>query len=198
MRVIGLTGGIASGKSAVAAIMAEAGIAIIDADILAREAVEPGSTGLQQIRHMFGDCVIAADGTLDRQTLSAIIFADNEARKKLEGILHPAIAKLAEARLAELRQSGTKAAIYMAALLIEAGVTDRVDEIWVVYTDRTTQIGRICTRDNLPKEAAEQRLAAQMPMEEKCRFGKVIIENCGTLDELKAKVLANLETEGLK
>ncbi|NVO00440.1 MAG: dephospho-CoA kinase [Geobacteraceae bacterium] len=195
MRIIGLTGGIASGKSAVAELMTAAGIPVIDADQLSREAVLPGSTPLAFIAETFGNSVIDTDGRLNREALARIVFSDEPSRKRLEAILHPAIKSLAEQKLADLQRSGAPAAIYMAALLIEAGATDRVDEIWVVYTDPETQLGRIQKRDGVSRENALKRVAAQMPMDEKAACGRIVIDNCGTLDELKEKVAAVLIKE---
>ena len=188
MRVIGLTGGIASGKSTVADLIAAHGIPVIDADQLSRDAVLPGTVALDRIAEVFGRKVLNHDGTLDRKALSDIIFAQPEARITLEGILHPAIKKLAENRLAELREKGEPAVLYVAPLLIEAGAVDRVDEIWVVHVDSSTQLERLQRRDGICLEDAMKRLSSQMPMEEKRRHGRVVIENCGTLEELQEKV----------
>lgn len=189
MRVIGLTGGIASGKSTVARIFSENGIPVIDADQLARDAVLPGTGALAEIKTLFGKDVLNSDGTLNRQLLGTKVFAEPQLRKRLEAILHPAIKAIAEERLAELRCSGVATVIYMAPLLIEAGATGRVDEVWVVYVDRETQISRVMARDGLSREEACQRLAAQMPMEEKATLGKVVIDNSGSEDDLRRKVL---------
>ena len=188
MRVIGLTGGIASGKSTVADLIAAHGIPVIDADQLSRDAVLPGTEALGRIAEVFGGKIMNHDGTLDRKALSDIIFADPGARITLEGILHPAIRKLAENRLAELRDKGEPVALYVAPLLIEAGAVYRVDEIWVVHVDRSTQLERLQRRDGISREDAMKRLSSQMPMEEKRKHGRVVIENCGTLEELKTRV----------
>lgn len=188
MRVIGLTGGIASGKSTVAQFFADLGAAVIDADQLAREAVEPGTTSLAAIVQQFGPAILQTDGTLDRAALGAIIFADPLARQRLEQITHPAIRELALARLATLRAAGTALVIYMAPLLIEAGATDRVDEIWVVHIDPATQLQRLTARDRLSHEDALSRVASQMPLEEKRRHGRIVIDNSGTLLETKRQV----------
>lgn len=197
MRVIGLTGGIASGKSTVAGMAAASGIPVIDADQLARDAVAPGTPGLEQITESFGVRVLKGDGTLDRAALAEIIFADSSARQKLEAILHPAIKMLAGMRLEELRRKGTAAVFYMAPLLIEAGATDRVDEIWVVYVDRETQLQRIQQRDYVSRAAAEKRLAAQMSMDEKRAYGRIVIDNSGDLEELRVRVAEILRAERL-
>lgn len=197
MRIIGLTGGIASGKSAVADIISAYGIPVVDADQLSREAVLPGTVSLNLIREAFGDAVIDSGGRLDRDTLAGIIFSDKESRIKLEKIMHPAIKSLAEKKLADLKASGATAAVYMAALLIEAGATDRVDEIWVVYTDSETQLSRIQKRDGTSRDDALKRVAAQMPMAEKASYGRVVIDNSGTIEELKRKVEELLISERL-
>ncbi|HMN01704.1 MULTISPECIES: dephospho-CoA kinase [Geobacter] len=188
MNIIGLTGGIASGKSTVSRILERLGAVVIDADQLAREAVMPGVPAHRAIVDTFGGGVLLPDGTIDRKALGSIIFADSSARKRLEAIMHPAIRALAEQRLAELRRSGAPVAVYMAALLVEAGATDRVDEVWVVYVDRETQVRRVMARDGLSRSEAEQRLAAQMSMEEKAARGQVVIDNNGTPEELERRV----------
>lgn len=188
MNIIGLTGGIASGKSTVSRILERLGAVVIDADQLAREAVMPGVPAHRAIVDTFGGGVLLPDGTIDRKALGSIIFADSSARKRLEAIMHPAIRALAEQRLAELRRSGAPVAVYMAALLVEAGATDRVDEVWVVYVDRETQVRRVMARDCLSRSEAEQRLAAQMSMEEKAARGQVVIDNNGTPEELERRV----------
>ena len=190
MQVIGLTGGIASGKSTVARILARLGAVIIDADLLAREAVLPGTPAHEAIVAAFGPEILHPDGTLDRKALGRIVFADGDARRRLEAITHPAIARLAEERLAAVRRSDAPAVFYVAPLLIEAGVTGRVDDIWVVYADRETQIARLTGRDGIGREEAEQRLAAQMPMEEKATYGSVVIDNRGTPEETERQVIA--------
>jgi len=197
MRVIGLTGGIASGKSTVADIITGHGIPVVDADQLAREAVLPGSSALRQIVAAFGGVVLQKNGSLDRAVLAKKIFSVPSARRTLESILHPAIKELAQKRLEELRREGVPVAFYMAPLLIEAGVADRVDEIWVVYVGREVQLERIRKRDSVSREDAEKRLAAQMPMDEKRDYGRIIIDNSGDLEALKSRVAAVLLTEGL-
>jgi dephospho-CoA kinase len=195
MRIIGLTGGIASGKSTVARLMAEAGLPVIDADELARRVVAPGSPALDAIVRRFGPGVMAADGTLDRGALGRIVFADPGSRRELEALTHPAIAQLAEGELAALEAAGTEVAVYMAPLLLEAGVSARVDEIWVVFADHETQVRRIMARDGISRDAAEARIDAQMPMEEKARHGRIVIRNQGTRRELEEQVREVLARE---
>ena len=189
MKIIGLTGGIATGKSTVARLLAEQhGARIIDADQLSREVVAPGSPALVPIAELFGPEVISADGTLDRQAVRKLVFSDPARRRALEALLHPAIAELALLRLEEARQAGASVAVYMAPLLIEAGATDRVDEIWVVTVKPEAQLSRLMARDQCSLEQARQIVAAQMPLTEKERFGLVVIENSGSLEETARQV----------
>ena len=198
MRVIGLTGGIASGKSTVAEIIKGYGVPVVDADQLARDAVLPESPGLRQIVAAFGSAVLKDDGSLDRAALAEKIFSEPATRRTLEAILHPLIKELAEKSLEELRRQGVPAAFYMAPLLVEAGITDRVDEVWVVYVDRETQLERIMKRDSLNRKDAEKRLAAQMPMDEKRSYGRIVIDNSADLQALKDRLAAILLAEGLR
>lgn len=188
MRVIGLTGGIASGKSSVALLLEKQGIPVIDADQLARDAVLPGTHALQQIVAFFGAQMLNPAGSLNRTALAEVIFADPDARRTLEAIMHPAIKILAEQRLVELQERGEAVVVYMAPLLIEAGATGRVDEIWVVYVDRETQLQRLMTRDGVSRENAVKRLAAQMPMQDKAAYGRIVIDNCGTAETLEKTI----------
>ena len=195
MRIIGLTGGIATGKSSVARIMEALGGVIVDADQLAREAVSPGEPAYLSIVAEFGEGIVNPDRTINRQALGKIVFADPAARRRLERITHPAIALLAEQRLEACRKAGTQVVVYMAPLLIEAGVTSRVDEIWVVYADWETQVARLILRDGISRDEALQRLAAQMPMEEKRTYGRIVIDNSGTPEETERQVRYFWETE---
>ena len=180
IRVIGLTGGIASGKSSVARFIEERGVPVIDADQLARVAVLPGSETLGRIAAIFGDDVIAPDGSLDRKLLATMIFTSENKRRQLEEILHPEIRRLAEDRIASAATEGHRLLVYMAPLLIEAGATDRVDEIWVVTVRPDIQMERLMRRDGISREDAERIIASQMPLTEKELYGKVVIDNSGT------------------
>ena len=199
MRIIGLTGGIASGKSLVARILEEMGAVVIDADQLAREVVKPGTGSYRAIVDFFGEIVLQEDGTLDRKALGRIVFADPEARIRLEQMTHPAIIRLAEERLDEERRKSTEIVFYMVPLLLEAGLASTVHEIWVVYADENTQIERLMKRDKIGRDEALRKIGAQMPMEEKVKFGQVIIDNRGTPDETRRQVLElwrELRSEG--
>ena len=188
MRVIGLTGGIASGKSRVARMLEQMGAVIIDADLLAREVVAPGEPAYQAIVEAFGNGILNPDRTIDRGALGKLVFADPGARRRLESITHPAIGRRAEEQLGELRLQGTPVVFYVAPLLVEAGVTSRVDEIWVVYVDEETQVRRLMARDGSSRAEAIRKIATQMPMDEKKKFGNVVIDNRGTPEETERQV----------
>ena len=195
MRVIGLTGGIASGKSTVARMLERFGAVIIDADLLSREVVAPGAPAYEAIVAAFGSGVVNPDRTLNRPELGRLVFADPGARKRLENITHPAIARRAEERLAECRMKSIPLVVYVAPLLIEAARTSLVDEVWVVYADEATQLERLMQRDGIGADDARRRLAAQMPMDEKVTYGRVVIDNRGTARELEQTVREVWERE---
>jgi dephospho-CoA kinase len=180
IRIIGLTGGIACGKSSVATFFRLRGVPVIDADQLSREVVQPGSPALERIAALFGADGLTADGALDRARMGALIFADTGKRQQLEAILHPQIRKLADERISQAASAGHRRLVYMAPLLIEAGVSERVDEIWVVTVADEIQLERLMARDNLSRDQALQRVASQMPLTEKARHGKIVIDNSGT------------------
>lgn len=183
IRVIGLTGGIATGKSSVASFFQARGAVVIDADQLAREAVEPGSRGLAEVAAAFGGGVLTADGRLDRRRLGEIVFSDSARRSRLEGILHPEIRRLAEERIACAARAGQRVLFYMAPLLLEAGVTDRVDEVWVVTVRPEVQLERLMRRDGISREEAQRIIDSQMPLAEKESYGRIVIDNSGTPEE---------------
>ncbi len=185
IRVIGLTGGIAAGKSSVARFFIDKGIPVLDADQLARDAVLPGSAALEQIVLCFGHGVVAHDGTLDRKKLGELIFSDSEKRHQLESILHPEIRKLSGERIARAAADGHKRLIYMAPLLIEAGALDRVDDLWVVTVRPEVQLERLMRRDGISREQAQRMVESQMPLAEKERYGSVVIDNSGTEAETR-------------
>jgi dephospho-CoA kinase len=183
IRVIGLTGGIASGKSSVARFFEERGLPVVDADQLARTAVEPGSSGLARIVAEFGAEILNSQGGLDRKKVSALVFSDHSKRLRLEAILHPEIKRLAEYALAQAAEHCHRIVLYMAPLLIEAGATDRVDEIWVVTVRPDVQLERLMHRDGMDRVTAERIIASQMPLSEKEACGRIVIDNSGTFEE---------------
>lgn len=161
MLVVGLTGGIASGKSLVGGYFADVGAATVDADALAREVVAPGSEGLAAVIEAFGDGVLAADGTLDRAALRRRIFDDDEARQRLEGILHPRIRTLMEARVEARRATGDAYCVAIVPLLVETGQDARYDRVLVVDAPEPVQIARLQARDGTDAETARAMLARQ-------------------------------------
>ena len=186
--VIGLTGGIASGKSVVARELRALGIEVIDADVLAREVVAKGSEGLAEVVQAFGEDVLQADGTLDRERVAARVFNDAEARKRLNGILHPRIGQLSLERIAAAQATSAPYVVYEAPLLVETGSYKGLSALVVVATAPATQLTRVVARDGMTAEAAQARLAAQMPVEAKVAVADYVIHNDAGLAELKAQV----------
>ncbi len=189
-RIYGLTGGIASGKSTVAGMLRDLGAPIVDADLLARAVVEPGSPALAEIAEHFGPEVIAADGTLDRKKLGGIVFADPEARSVLEGITHPRIAAAGRAAIAEFVAEGAEVIIYEAALIVEKKIYTAMDGLIVVSVPPRVQLERLMARDDIDEDAARSRVAAQLPLEEKVAVADYVIDNSGSIDETRERVLA--------
>ncbi len=195
MHLFGLTGGIASGKSAVAARLRERGVPIIDADQLAREAVAPGTPGLAAIVDRFGKDVLLPDGELDRKKLAATVFGDEEKRKALNAIVHPQVTTLTFKEASRLRDEGEPLACYEAALIVENGVADAFRPLVVVSAPEDVQVARATARDGSTPEEARARIRAQMPLAEKIAAADFVIENTGTLAELQRRtddVLAEL------
>lgn len=201
MRVIGLTGGIASGKSTAARLLRELGARIIDADQLARDVVMPGQPALAEIARVFGAEVITPEGTLDRKRLGAVVFQDAEKRRQLEAITHPRIAQLTQARMMGLAAEGVPVAIYEAALLVENGSHRAMDGLIVTRCDEATQLARLVERDGLSEEEARARVAAQLPLAAKVAAADWVIDTCGPIAETQkevAKVWAEILAGGPK
>ena len=186
IHLFGLTGGVASGKSRVAARFRERGLSVIDADALAREVVAPGSEGLALVVDAFGSEVLAADGTLDRQKLGRIVFNDPAERARLNAILHPRIRDATMERARRLEEQGVTLACYEAALLVENGLADAFRPLVVVAAPRELQRRRIQERDGLSEREADARIDAQLPLAEKVAVADYVIDNTGSLDELVA------------
>ena len=186
--LIGLTGGIACGKSFVSRLLADRGAIVVDADQVARDVVAPGSAGLAEVVEAFGEGVLNADGTLDRETLGATVFGDPAARKRLEGILHPAIARESMVQLADAAAKKPPLVIYDAALLIEAGRYELFRPLVVVSAPPAVQMQRLIERDGLSQADAQARVAAQMPVAEKAQLADHVIDNGGTRAQTEARV----------
>jgi dephospho-CoA kinase len=187
MKVLGLTGGIGSGKSMVASMFAQLGADVIDADRLARDVVEPGQPALQEIASTFGRDILLPDGRLDRGKLGRIIFADPVARGTLNAITHPRIRERMDAEIAA-RQSGPGVLIVDIPLLFENERTDRVETVIVVWVDTETQLRRLVERDELSEHDARQRIAAQIPLDEKRARADVVIDNSGSRENTRRQV----------
>jgi dephospho-CoA kinase len=192
LKLVGLTGGIATGKSTVAHLIAERGIPIVDADQLAREAVEPGEPALAEIARLWPQ-ILLGDGRLDRKRLGAIVFADPEARRRLEAILHPRISELCDARAAALAAAGHKLAFYEASLLVETGRHRDFDGLVVVTASPEAQITRAMARDHLTRDQARARIDAQLPMADKVAVATHVIDNSGEPAATAAQVARLLE-----
>jgi len=189
MRVLGLTGGIGSGKSMVAQMFARLGAIVIDADQLAREVVEPGQPALEEIAATFGRDVLLPDGRLDRAKLAGIIFADPIERAKLDAITHPRIRARMDEEI-KARRSGPGVLIVDIPLLYENDRSYSVERVIVVWVDPQTQLRRIRQRDGLSTEAAGQRIAAQMPLEAKRARADHVIDNSGRREDTRRQVEA--------
>jgi len=186
--IIGLTGGIGTGKSTVSAMLKAKGIMVIDSDQIAREVVEPGSKALAQIVAHFGQEVRLPDGRLNRKALGARVFGNEEERKRLMEITHPAIFAEIEKRISEAKKNGEALIVLDSPLLIETGRYKQTDLVVLVYADEETQLQRIMSRDNLTEEEARYRINAQMPIDEKRQYADIIIDNRGTIEELEVQV----------
>jgi len=187
--LVGLTGGIATGKSTVSEILRQLGGEIIDADQLARDVVEPEQPAWKQILEEFGRGVVTAAGTLDRKKLGAIVFADPERRKRLEAITHPAIRARFQARLDELAAQGFAGiVVFDAPVMIESGNYKNMDRLVVVVTDDATQAARLQERDGTDEAEGRRKIASQMPLAEKAKLADYVIDNSGAREATAAEV----------
>lgn len=194
LTVIGLTGGIASGKSTLSAYAKTRGAHVIDADALGHRAYEPGTACFDAVVAEFGGDVVATDGTIDRRALGAKVFAEGSSLERLTDIVWPAIKHMAQTEIATTkRRTPDQIVVLEAAVLLEAGWQDFVDEVWVVTVDTETAIERTMARDGLPREAVQSRLDAQMTNSERIAQADVVIENSGTETELQSKLADEYE-----
>ena len=186
MKIIGLTGGIACGKSTVSTELRALGAAIIDADALAHELSQPHRAIYNAYVERFGREIVAADGTLDRAAIARRVFADPAVRAEVDAITHPLIRMAAEERLRAARDENKRAAVLDVPLLFEAGWDALADETWVVALPREEQLARLLARDtSMDAGEARARIAAQMPLAEKCARADVVIDNSGTVEEIR-------------
>lgn len=189
MLIIGLTGGIASGKSTVARMLRDRGARVLDADRLAREAVLPGKPAWRKIVDWLGDSILLEDGTINRPRLGKLVFNNDAMRRKLNEIVHPEVGQALFARTEEARRNDPGAVlVYDVPLLIEADMLPLVDLVLLVYVTPGTQLQRLRQRDNLSSGEALSRIRAQMPLEEKKKYAHTVIDNSGTLEETAFQV----------
>ena len=187
---LGLTGGIASGKSAVAAMLREMGFAVLDADSLAHRLIEPGLPAYNEVLQEFGPGVVAPDGRVDRPKLSAIVFADRARLDRLNAIVHPRVAEVVFRQFEEWQRGGTRDAAFVeAALLIESGMHKKLDGLVVAWCAPEQQLERLLAR-GLSEAEARRRIAAQLPVEEKLRLATEKIDCSGSLEETRRQVEA--------
>jgi dephospho-CoA kinase len=187
---LGLTGGIASGKSAVAAMLRELGFAVLDADSLAHRLIEPGQPAYNDVFQEFGPGVVAPDGRVDRAKLSAIVFADRTRLDRLNAIVHPRVANVVFHQFEEWQNSGTRDAAFVeAALLIESGIHEKLDGLVVAWCSPDQQLQRLVAR-GISEAEARRRIAAQLPVEEKLRLATEKIDCSGRLEETRRQVEA--------
>lgn len=187
MRVVGLTGGIASGKSTFAGMLRARGAAVVDADALARAVVARGSPTLARIADAFGPAALLPDGALDRTWMARRIFGDVEARRRLEAITHPAIRDRMSEEVARLAAEGHALAFYDVPLLYEVGLDASLDCVVVVWTPRAVQLERLVLRDGLTRTEAEARVSVQLPIDEKASRADFVVENVGPPEALAPK-----------
>jgi len=198
-RVIGLTGGIASGKSTVGRILRELGAPIIDADQLARDVVEPGTPALAAIVDRFGQGILDQHGRLDRAQLGSIVFGDDDARKALNAIIHPRIAEASQKAIAAQVAAGAKAVVYEAALLVENNAYGWMHALIVVSLPPVIQRARVMQRDDITADEADARLRSQLPLADKVAVADHVIDNSGTLEETRRQteeVWAKVNADG--
>ncbi|WP_035053795.1 dephospho-CoA kinase [Carnobacterium pleistocenium] len=187
--ILGLTGGISTGKSTVSKIFKEQGYPVVDADVGAREVVKPGTAGLNKIRKEFGNKIIQADGTLDRAALGEIVFKDKKKRELLNEILSQYIHQWLISKMNDYLKQSPAIIVMDIPLLFEVEYEKYVDQVMVVATSEEIQLNRLMKRDNLGKKEAIQRIDSQLPISKKVILGDIIIDNNGTIENTKKQVL---------
>ncbi|MCK9517663.1 MAG: dephospho-CoA kinase [Dehalococcoidia bacterium] len=186
--MIGLTGGIASGKSTVAQFFRDKNVPVIDADLLGHRTYEPGTDTFRQVVEAFGQELVAPDGTIDRKVLGGKVFGKPEELKRLTDIVWPGIRKLASEELSDLEVAGNELAVLEAAVLFEAGWQDLVDTIWVIVVEPDIAVQRLAERNGLDPDAARARIDSQLSNAERIALADIVIENNSSLDELKRRI----------
>jgi dephospho-CoA kinase len=187
---VGLTGNIASGKSTVAHMLAEHGATVVDSDLLAREAVEPGTVALRAIRHRFGDEILTLSGTLNRSALGRLVFRDAVARRDLNAIVHPEVARLRELQLEHARAHGARIVVSDVPLLFEVRLEESFDAVVLVDAPEAMRLERLVARRDLPEADARAMMSAQWPAAEKRALATFIVDNEGSVEQLRQRVNA--------
>ena len=193
MKIIGLTGGIGSGKTSVAAKLRALGARVFDADEAAKNAVLPGTEGFFKVVETFGPQIVDADGKLNRMALAEIVFNDKESLKRLEEIIHSYVWQETDKFLNACREAGERAVILDIPLLIECGWHQKVDEVWLVVLPVEKQIMRTMKRSGMTAGAVQARIAAQMPLDEKKKYATLVIDNSGAWEETEKQVITAWE-----
>jgi dephospho-CoA kinase len=188
VRVIGLTGGIGTGKSAAAAFLRELGVTVIDADEGTRAVQAPGSEGLRRLVEAFGPRILTTDGELDRGALGAIVFADAAQRQRLNAIVHPLVREWMAERLGEAAERGDEVVVLDIPLLFETRGTEGLEAVILLYSPEELQLRRLVEQRGMEEQAARERIAAQMPIDEKRRLASHVVVNTGTLEDLRSAV----------
>jgi dephospho-CoA kinase len=188
MKVIGLTGGIGSGKSTVSQLLSELGASVLDADKVGHQCYQPGTEAWKDVVDAFGEEIVASDGSIDRKKLGAIVFGDPEALIRLNQIMHPRMYDMMADQIEEYRLGGVEVVVLEAAILFEAGWTPLVDEIWITVASEPTVVQRVRERTDLPEEQIRSRIRSQLSNEERKGKADLVISNDGGLDELREKV----------
>lgn len=188
MRIIGLTGGIACGKSTISQTLSSLGAVIVDGDVLSRELTCPGGVALPAIRTTFGDAVFDADGTLNRRALGAHVFSSPEEKNKLDALMQPLLRQQILSRIQQSQQDGAAICVLDMPLLYEAGLDNLCDTVWCATLPRETQIQRLQARDGFTRQEAENRLNSQMATDEKARRADVVISTIGEIAQTQAMI----------
>jgi len=188
MKVIGLTGGIGSGKSTVSQLLHELGAVVLDADKVGHEAYKPNTETWLEVVSAFGRQILTSNGEIDRRRLGQIVFSDPESLARLNQIVHPRMYEMMKTQIEEFRTQGVKVVVLEAAILLEAGWTPLVDEVWVTVAPEYEVVKRTVERTGLPEEQVIARIRSQLSSEERTEHADVIINNDGSIDELKVKI----------
>lgn len=197
IKVIGITGGIASGKSTASNMVREMGFTVIDADYASRVVVEPGQKAYGEIIDQFGESILHEDGTLNREKLGAIIFTDEEKRKQLNQIVHPAVRTYMNEEREAAFERGEKIVFLDIPLLFESKLTHMVDKTVLIYVDQDVQLQRLMARNNLTEEQAKARINSQMPLSEKKALADEVIDNNMDIDRTRSQLVSVLDKWGI-